>query len=118
MDNIENIMQSTLSRMKEVIDVDNVIGSPIMGADGSTIIPISKVSLGFVTGAGEYNETLPKVKSCDLPVAGGAAGGVTITPLGFLIVGSQKQFISTSGSFEENKWTTFIKTFMEKIKKD
>ncbi|MEG1964179.1 MAG: spore germination protein GerW family protein, partial [Clostridia bacterium] len=80
---IENILQATLSNLKSVMEVSNVIGKPIVSVDNALIIPISKVSVGYVAGGGQYSETPPKSKT-ELPEAGATGGGVNITPVGFL----------------------------------
>lgn len=82
---IQNILVSTLSNLKNIVDVDNVIGSPITLADKTTIIPISKVSVGFVSGGGQYNATDVN-KMPDYPFSGGSGSGYCISPLGFISV--------------------------------
>ena len=52
---IENILQTTMSELKQMVDVNTIVGNPFVTPSGCTIIPISKVSLGFVTGGGEYD---------------------------------------------------------------
>lgn len=86
---IEGIMGATMERMRDMVDVDTVIGEPITTCDGSTVIPISSVSFGFVSGGGEYRANPPKSQQDDgqLPFAGGAGAGVTIRPMGFLVQG-------------------------------
>ena len=86
---IEGIMGATMDRMRDMVDVDTVIGEPITTCDGSTVIPISSVSFGFVSGGGEYRANPPKGQADDgrLPFAGGTGAGVTIRPMGFLVQG-------------------------------
>jgi len=83
---IENIMSTTMENIRDMVDVDTVIGEAIVTADGSTIIPVSKVSFGFVAGGGEYE---PQIKNAEntqrMPFAGGTGAGVTIQPMGFLV---------------------------------
>ena len=83
---IENIMSTTMENIRDMVDVDTVIGEAIVTADGSTVIPFSKVSFGFVAGGGEY-ETGSKTCECSdrMPFAGGTGAGVTIQPMGFLV---------------------------------
>lgn len=86
---IENIMSTTMENIRDMVDVNTVIGEPITTQDGSTVIPISRVSFGFVAGGGEYRcsahpKTIPD--SCErMPFAGGTGAGVTIQPMGFLV---------------------------------
>lgn len=83
---IGSLMQTTLENIKDMVDVNTVVGEPIAAGDGSTVIPISKVSFGFVAGGGEYDT----VKTADsLPFAGGSGAGVSVQPVGFLVVGAE-----------------------------
>lgn len=84
---IENIMQTAMSEIKEMVDVNTVVGDPVISTDGATIIPISKVSFGFVAGGGEYGEAKDNAEDeSKYPFSGGAGSGVCITPVGFLVV--------------------------------
>ena len=83
---IENIMNSTLEDIRDMVDVNTVIGDAILTQDGSTVIPLSKVSFGFVAGGGEYGLKAPQASAGDLPFAGGTGAGVTVQPMGFLVV--------------------------------
>ena len=83
---IENIMTTTMENIRDMVDVNTVIGDPVQAADGSTVIPISRVSFGFVAGGGEYECAGAKGETPDpLPFAGGAGAGVTVQPMGFLV---------------------------------
>jgi sporulation protein YtfJ len=95
---IENIMQTAMAEIREMIDVNTIVGDPIISTDGSTIIPISKVSVGFVSGGGEYGETMGSDSETTHPFAGGASSGISITPIGFLVVDEDHvQLLSVSG---------------------
>ena len=83
---IGELMQTAMASIKDMVDVNTVVGEPIAAGNGSTIIPISKVSFGFVAGGGEYDaahQTVPE----SLPFAGGSGAGVSVQPVGFLVVG-------------------------------
>lgn len=86
---IEGIMTTTLESIRDMIDVNTVVGEPIATADGSTVVPISRVSFGFVAGGGEYpgKDNRPSVEQEEAPFAGGTGAGVTVQPLGFLVTG-------------------------------
>ena len=80
---IESMMGTTMDKIKEMADVNTVIGDPITTADGTVIIPISKVSYGFASGGSD----LPSKSQPNRELFGGGAGaGVTITPVAFLTV--------------------------------
>lgn len=81
---IERIMDNAFSKIKTIVDADTVIGSPVTTADGLSIIPISKVTMGFVTGGGEYSD-MSRQAYTDYPFAGGSGAGVSVVPIGFLI---------------------------------
>lgn len=73
-----------MESIREMVDVNTVVGDAVQTQDGSTIIPISKVSFGFVAGGGEYGQPMAE----DLPFAGGAGAGVSVQPMGFLVCSS------------------------------
>ena len=52
---IENIMQTTMEQIKKMVDVNTVVGTPIIADETTTVVPVSKVSLGFLAGGGEYS---------------------------------------------------------------
>lgn len=81
---IQGMMDTTMEHIRDMIDVNTVLGDAILAQDGSTILPISRVSFGFASGGGEYSG---KGVHEDYPFAGGAGAGVTIQPVGFLVCG-------------------------------
>ena len=83
---IEGLMTTTLESIRDMIDVNTVVGEPIATADGATVVPISRVSFGFVAGGGEAKAS-PSTPAAEGPFAGGAGAGVTVQPLGFLVTG-------------------------------
>lgn len=79
---INSLMDTTMKKIKEMVDVNTIIGDPITTPDGTTIIPVSKVSYGFASGGSDL-PTKKENKDC---FGGGSGAGVTITPIGFLSV--------------------------------
>lgn len=75
---IESLMGTSMESIREMVDVNTVVGEPVQTQDGSTVIPISKVSFGFVAGGGEY-AMANKQPVEDMPFAGGAGAGVSVT---------------------------------------
>lgn len=90
---IEGIMYTGLQGLKDMIDVNTIVGDPINSPDGTVIIPISKVGIGFGVGGSEFEHYNSK-KSLDgepRNMFGGATGGgISLTPQGFLVVGNGK----------------------------
>lgn len=84
---IEGLMTTTLESIRDMIDVNTVVGEPIATSDGATVVPISRVSFGFVAGGGEMKPASTAAQPPEPPFAGGAGAGVTVQPLGFLVTG-------------------------------
>ena len=102
---IEHLMTTTMENLREMIDVNTVIGEPIATADGSTVIPISRVSFGFVAGGGEYacrrSPAKPEPAAGEaLPFAGGTGAGVTVQPLGFLVTNQDQVRLLPAQSYQ------------------
>lgn len=92
---IQGLMKTAMENLKEMIDVNTIIGDPVETPDGSVILTVSKVGFGFAAGGSEFGGKPVEKKSEDdetreqkLPFGGGSGGGVSITPIAFLIVGS------------------------------
>ena len=79
---LPNMLENTIQKIREMVDVNSVIGQPITTPDGVTIIPVSKVSVGFGGGGSDFVNN----KGGDNPFGGGVGGGVNVTPICFLIV--------------------------------
>lgn len=82
--NLPNMMENTIARIREMVDVNSVVGDPITTPDGVTIIPISRVSIGFGGGGSDFVSR--NVNKHENPFGGGAGAGVKINPIAFLIV--------------------------------
>ena len=82
--NVPNMLENTIAKIREMVDVNSVIGDPITTPDGTTIIPVSKVSVGFGGGGSDY--VSKNINKQENPFGGGAGGGVKVTPVAFLIV--------------------------------
>ncbi len=93
---IENMMETSVAKLKEIVDVNTVVGKPVAAGEKGIIMPISKVSLGFLSGGGEYgiacagpvkrSSEMLENTATDYPFAGAAVAGMNLTPMGFLYV--------------------------------
>lgn len=92
---IESLMKTAMESIQQIVDVNTIVGDPVEAHDGSVIIPISKVSCGFAAGGSEFAP--PEEKDYgnsgggtppSLPFGGGAGAGVSVQPVGFLVVGN------------------------------
>lgn len=94
---IEGLMNTAMNSIKDMIDVDTVIGDPIQVSNNTTIIPISKVCFGFAAGGSEFKgETIDEYSKKEkeeeiqyrLPFGGGSGAGVNLNPVAFLVIQS------------------------------
>ena len=87
-------MKTTMESLKDMVDVNTIVGDPVETPDGTVIIPISRVSFGFASGGGEYNAKKNQNANSDkeengkLPFAGGTGAGVSLQPVAFMVVGN------------------------------
>ncbi|MEW9051746.1 MAG: GerW family sporulation protein [Neobacillus sp.] len=91
---IQGLMTTAMESLKEMIDVNTIIGDPVETPDGSVILTVSKVGFGFAAGGSEFKMDGSQKQGegqsgSKLPFGGGSGGGVSITPIAFLIVNSQ-----------------------------
>lgn len=91
---IQGLMKTAMENIKEMVDVNTIVGDPVETPDG-VILPISKVGFGFAAGGSEFkidgksaHEANPMNAQVELPFGGGSGGGISITPIAFLVVGS------------------------------
>ena len=117
--NIDAIMKTTLENLKEMVDVNTVVGAAVSSRDGTTIIPVSRVSFGFVSGGGEYSlDTISKTDAQAMPFAGGAGAGVSVAPVGFLVVdGSNVRMLSAHVPSSIDRMIEAVPSVIGEIKK-
>lgn len=92
---IESLMKTAMENLKEMVDVNKIVGDPVETPDGSIIIPISRVSFGFLAGGSEFESLEEKrvqagghnQENGEMPFGGGSGGGVSVQPVAFLVVG-------------------------------
>ncbi len=98
---IEGLMKTAMESIKGMIDVNTVVGSPVSTEDGTTIIPISRVSFGFAAGGGEFwrpDRPLTEPSAAARPFGGGSGAGVSVRPMGFLVQrGDAVRMLSVEG---------------------
>ena len=80
---IGELMTTTMQKIREMVDVNSIIGTPITVQDGLTLIPVSKVSFGFASGGSDFQG---KRADAANPFGGGAGAGVKIDPVAFIVV--------------------------------
>ncbi|MDD4111242.1 MAG: GerW family sporulation protein [Clostridia bacterium] len=93
---LDNLIDKTLKDLKTIIDNKTIFGDEIVTNDGTVIIPVSKATIGFVVGGGEYADLSTRRVGAHYPMAGGSSGGICLTPIGFLInTKNEIKYIST-----------------------
>ena len=81
---VERIMDNAFTKIRTLVEAETVIGTPVVTADGVSIIPVSKITAGFLTGGGEYSD-MSRQTYTEYPFAGGSGAGVSVSPVGFLV---------------------------------
>lgn len=111
---LDEMLKRAIECVRSAVGSDEIIGKPILSADGSVILPVSKLSYGFVSGGGEYGQQ----EDGKLPYAGATGGGVTVTPMGFFVCGREKRFVALGESTPESKWSELLKAITNALKKE
>ena len=110
---LENLVKGGIEKIKEMVDVQTIIGEPVVAPNGTVIVPVSKVSIGFGSGGSD----LPTKNAKDL-FGGGVGGGVTISPVAFIVIaadGSVKLLQLTVNAPKENAALALVPDIVEKI---
>lgn len=110
---INNLMGTVMENIKGMIDVNTIIGEPVETSNGTMIIPISKVGFGFAAGGSE----IPTKNPGEKPFGGGSGAGVSISPVGFLVVTADqiKMVPVSSGSTPIDKLVDYIPVAIDKV---
>lgn len=80
-------METAMESIKSMVDVNTILGDPVETPDGSVIVPVSRVSLGFAAGGTEYEPQGKESSGGEYPFGGGSGAGISVNPVGFLVVG-------------------------------
>ncbi len=82
---ISSLIQSSMQKLDDLSSVDTVIGKPIVTASGFQLIPFSKITLGNLSGGGEYGDVKVIKETNEFPFAGGSGAVVSMKPMGFIV---------------------------------
>ncbi len=112
---IEGLMKTAMESIKDIVDVNTVVGDPVETPDGTIIIPISRVALGFAAGGGEFEINRGGEESI-YPFGGGSGAGVSVAPLGFLVVGQgQVRLLPVDTNMVADRLIDLAPTVLDKI---
>ena len=115
--NLPNMLDKTMSKIREMVNVNTVVGDPIVTQDGVTIIPVSTVSVGFGGGGSDFVSKNGSANG-ENPFGGGAGGGVKVKPVAFLIIkdGSVRMLpVATAPNTTADRIVEMVPDTLEKI---
>ena len=113
---LPNMLDGTIAKIREMVNANSVIGEPITTADGVTIIPVSKVSVGFGGGGSDFASK--NATAGELPFGGGVGAGVKVTPVAFLVIkdGSVRMLpVATPANTTADRVVEMIPDTLDKI---
>jgi len=111
MSNVSEVMEQTLAKLREMIDTNAVVGQPITTPDGTTLIPVTKVTFGFASGGTDGN---------NLRFGAGSGAGVSMTPVAFVVIsgGSVRMiYMDKDGLSAIDRVIDLVPTVIDKLKK-
>lgn len=116
---IEELMKTAMESIKEMVDVNTIVGDAVQTVDGTVIIPVSRVAFGFAAGGGEYTKEDSKGQDAKFPFAGGSGAGVSINPVAFMVVGRNNsvKMIPASSQNSIDRILESVPDIIDQIKK-
>ena len=113
---IGELMEKTMSKIREMVDVNTIVGSPITTVDGITLIPVSKVSFGFAAGGSDF-QTKNGRDGQPNPFGGGSGAGVKIEPVSFLVIRDGNVRMISANTQQQSSVEKFVDAMPEIIDK-
>lgn len=108
---IKNLIAETMDNLQSLTSSSTIFGEAKILPDGTAIIPVSKLTIGFVVGGGEYADLSTRRVGTCYPMAGGSGGGISSTPIGFIVnTPNEIKFVSTAN-------VALMENLMEKLTK-
>lgn len=117
-DKINKSIETTLQNLSALIDVNTVVGSPIKTETNDYIVPVSKVTVGVLTGGGEYGKTNIFSKNTDLPYSAGNGAIISMKPCAFLVKDGETFKVLSIADSPYEKLLDKATDFMSELKKD
>lgn len=119
---IEGLMETAMESIKAMVDVNTILGDPVETPDGSVVIPVSRVSLGFAAGGSEYEVQKRSQGHGDgqgspFPFGGGSGAGISVNPVAFLVVGQgQMRLMPVDGNAVFDRLIDMAPKLIEQLK--
>ena len=118
-DNINKLIDGAMDKVKTIVDTTTIVGEKVETNDGATIIPISKVTVGYVVGGGEYADLSSRRVANHYPMTGGSSGGTSITPVGFLVISEKEiNFVNVENKTLYQTILNMFNTFLNKMQEN
>ncbi|HOK44244.1 MAG TPA: GerW family sporulation protein [Thermoclostridium caenicola] len=116
---IQDLMKTAMESIREMVDVNTIVGDAVQTVDGTVIIPVSKVTFGFAAGGGDCSKGDNKNQESKFPFAGGSGAGVSINPVAFLVVGRNDTIRMIPASFNNplDRLLEIVPNAIDQIKK-
>ena len=116
---INTLIEGAMDKMKGIMDTSTVVGERVETPDGTVIIPISKVTVGYVVGGGEYADLSSRRVANHFPMSGGSSGGMSVTPVGFLVeTNGEVKFINVENKSLYQTFLNIFNTLLAKAEQD
>jgi sporulation protein YtfJ len=117
---IDELMKTAMESIRDMVDVNTIVGDAVQTADDTVIIPVSRVAFGFAAGGGDYQGQRDSKSASDddsFPFAGGSGAGVTIHPVAFMVVGKNStiKLLPVEHSSTIDRVLDFIPGLLDKI---
>lgn len=115
---LDNMVTTAMENLNRLADVNTVVGKPFDMPDGTTVIPISKITMGFLTGGGEYGELKVLKPDASYPFAGGSGAVLSMKPAGFLVQQNGSMRLVPVSDQPYEKLIDAASEFLERITED
>uniref|UniRef100_UPI00396A1291 GerW family sporulation protein n=1 Tax=Thermoclostridium stercorarium TaxID=1510 RepID=UPI00396A1291 len=117
---IDELMKTAMESIRDMVDVNTIVGDAVQTADDTVIIPVSRVTFGFAAGGGDYqgqNDSKSDSDNNGFPFAGGSGAGVKIHPVAFLVVGKNNtiKLLPVEHNTTIDRFMDFISSMLDKI---
>ncbi len=117
---INDLICGAMDKLKTLVDSGTIVGQSIISPDGTSITPISKVTVGFVVGGGEYADMSSRRVANHFPMSGGSSGGMSVSPVGFLIIktSGEVDFVNVENKTLYQSVLNLFNALLAKMEKD
>lgn len=114
---IQGLMKTAMESIKDMVDVNTIVGDAVETPDGTVIIPISRVAFGFAAGGGDYEPEEISEEDIVHPFGGGSGAGVSVKPVGFLICSPSAgvRFLPVEGNVIYDRLIDLVPQVVSKI---